>query len=523
MGCFIGAYHRIIVGYCKPRVGGVEEDAVDVFQKIVLDFLCASQSFRYDSSAKRFFEKDTPVSAETPAQSQAPESDSDLEDMEEDPEMSRRDRSQRFQRWFRDRLRKMSAEKQAASGRQSGSAAPATTKSPAEKETGSLLFSAGDLKDIPALVGKLNANSDSVSQFLRGQLSRQVHILKNPASTTEQLQAALVEGLNDVLKSGPIYDDRRFGGVKLSPKTRKLKQQDDPQGDQLIYFNRRLLQDAYPLELKPSVQFGSMLFYMAREYAVEILRTRRREVSIELPAEEDEDRGTKEFLCDAPGPVDLLAGAEDQRQIKKLVAEGMRLLRAAAHTDVQRRNVEILEAVGPLPPFRRKEGFPLFLEGDFINLSGLVGKLNAHSDLLSKFLLERLSHHAQVLTNPNSIDEQLESALIEGLNEILKHARIYDEQRFAGVKMSPETRRLMEQNAKDDDLIRFNRLILEDYYPGELKNPREVLRESYGISREAFDKAVHDTRERLRLIVEALLTGDFKHMDLRDLFSPDHE
>jgi len=115
------------------------------------------------------------------------------------------------------------------------------------------------------------------------------------------------------------------------------------------------------------------------------------------------------------------------------------------------------------------KGFSIFSPGDFLDLSGLVNKLRTHADALSQFLWNRFSAQAQqVLANPNSTAEQQEPALTQQLNLILEGGSIFEDQRFAGVQLSPETVALKARNPQGADLVRLNRLLLEDGYPLEL-------------------------------------------------------
>jgi hypothetical protein len=62
----------------------------------------------------------------------------------------------------------------------------------------------------------------------------------------------------------------------------------------------------------------------------------------------------------------------------------------------------------------------------------------------------------------------LEVALVKDFNRIIRSQSIYDAQRFAGVSLRPETQRLLAQNPQEDELLRLNRLLLEDAYPLEI-------------------------------------------------------
>ncbi len=62
------------------------------------------------------------------------------------------------------------------------------------------------------------------------------------------------------------------------------------------------------------------------------------------------------------------------------------------------------------------------------------------------------------------------------LNAVVCGPPLYDDGRFAHVDLSPETARLLDSAADDDDLRRLNRLLLQDAFPSELSH-RNVRRE----------------------------------------------
>jgi len=62
------------------------------------------------------------------------------------------------------------------------------------------------------------------------------------------LQKALVDELNRLLKGPSLYDTLRFAHMALTKKTRGLIEQ-DPQGKDLVYLNRLLLEEAYRGEI----------------------------------------------------------------------------------------------------------------------------------------------------------------------------------------------------------------------------------------------------------------------------------
>ena len=118
-------------------------------------------------------------------------------------------------------------------------------------------------------------------------------------------------------------------------------------------------------------------------------------------------------------------------------------------------------------------GSSLFSLGDFIDLSAFVAKLRTHQDPISGYLWNQFSASTrEVLTSGTSTPEQQKSALVQALNNILKGVLIYETARFDGVTLSPETQALKSQDPHGTDLIRLNRLLLEDAYPLEIaKSP----------------------------------------------------
>ena len=117
----------------------------------------------------------------------------------------------------------------------------------------------------------------------------------------------------------------------------------------------------------------------------------------------------------------------------------------------------------------------LFLVDDFIDLSSFVEKLRTLRAPISKCLWEQFSVSTQdVLTSTTSTPKEQKLALVEALNNILKGVLIYETARFAGVELSPETLALKSQNPRGIDLIRLNRLLLEDAYPREIAKSEKL-------------------------------------------------
>jgi hypothetical protein len=123
-------------------------------------------------------------------------------------------------------------------------------------------------------------------------------------------------------------------------------------------------------------------------------------------------------------------------------------------------------------PSRANDGSSLFSVDDFQDLSGFVAKLRTLQDPISAYLWNQFSASTQgVLTSATSSPEQQKLALVQALNNILKGVLIFETVRFAGVKLSTDTLELKlqySQNPQGTDLIRLNRLLLEDAYTLEI-------------------------------------------------------
>ncbi len=110
--------------------------------------------------------------------------------------------------------------------------------------------------------------------------------------------------------------------------------------------------------------------------------------------------------------------------------------------------------------------------GDLTDLPGLAAKLTGTADPVSAFLNGQLDDAVKTslaTVSATSADmKQIRSALSKDLNKIAAGPSIYDQTRFAGVKLRPETQDLLAANPQGQKLARLNRLLIEDAYPGQI-------------------------------------------------------
>jgi hypothetical protein len=179
------------------------------------------------------------------------------------------------------------------------------------------------------------------------------------------------------------------------------------------------------------------------------------------------------------------------------------------------------------------EGSPEFLPGDCTNPAALGDKLTAAApDPVSAFVATQLeADERYVLNNPNATRDERNLSLLDVLNRVVNSVvPLYADDRFAGVSLSDETVRLLQQApAGGRDLVRLNRLLLEDAYPAEIAPSRDednlaglelALRRKLGL---------RDREERFYLVEHILLrplAGDayqqgplFRNAQLRDPYS----
>jgi hypothetical protein len=113
-----------------------------------------------------------------------------------------------------------------------------------------------------------------------------------------------------------------------------------------------------------------------------------------------------------------------------------------------------------------------FVNGDILDLTGLVAKLKDAEDPLSLHLREQFAEETQRLLedfNASASDaSELVAALVDDLNRIVRGGPLFDERRFAHLVVTDEARRLLRQNPRGADLVLLNVVLLESAYSGEL-------------------------------------------------------
>lgn len=127
-------------------------------------------------------------------------------------------------------------------------------------------FSRGHFLDAGGLAGKLRDAADPVSQTIRDGLPPATQTLlaayADGAPVPDDLLAALVAGLDDVLSDDCFYSSARFLGIHLGDLVRDLIDR-NPSGAERVRLNRFLIEAAYADEVlrSPKLSAGDYLLF----------------------------------------------------------------------------------------------------------------------------------------------------------------------------------------------------------------------------------------------------------------------
>jgi len=107
---------------------------------------------------------------------------------------------------------------------------------------------------------------------------------------------------------------------------------------------------------------------------------------------------------------------------------------------------------------------------DFHNFTVFTQKLTQQKDPVSAFIYSDLSEPTRQLLNQNAAENMaaLKKDLAADLNKIITGPTIYEEQRFAGVKLEETTKDLIKRNPQGELLVRLNICLLQNTYADEI-------------------------------------------------------
>ncbi len=109
---------------------------------------------------------------------------------------------------------------------------------------------------------------------------------------------------------------------------------------------------------------------------------------------------------------------------------------------------------------------PQFSAADFLQLGALISRLTNQADAVSQTLWNRFPPETRDALQRSGDPNAIAANLRDALNTVSRGPSLYDPARFAGVQLSDQTRGFLNQVNEGRDLVRFNRLLLQDAYPG---------------------------------------------------------
>jgi type VI secretion system protein ImpF len=137
---------------------------------------------------------------------------------------------------------------------------------------------------------------------------------------------------------------------------------------------------------------------------------------------------------------------------------------------------------------------------DLTRPAALALKIRSRADLLSSYVFEQLTPEGRETLDAydgrTPEPQELLLALVAGLNGVIMGPLLYDPQRFSGVKLAPETMRLIEQGRKSANPSFLNRVLLDEAYAGEIQKMRR---------HDALSISVRDLKRCVSRDIEMLL------------------
>lgn len=144
----------------------------------------------------------------------------------------------------------------------------------------------------------------------------------------------------------------------------------------------------------------------------------------------------------------------------------------------------------------------------------LAARLRIPQNSVTRFMRDQLKPEERALLDqedPKPAVNDLLPALTEGLNRIIRGPLLYERKRFEGVKLSPDTVRLMEDSRKTSHVALLNRLLLDEVFAEELHKMRKPMPSSADI---------RELKKSVSRDIEALLNT---RRELLDGALPEHK
>lgn len=119
-----------------------------------------------------------------------------------------------------------------------------------------------------------------------------------------------------------------------------------------------------------------------------------------------------------------------------------------------------------------RAGTPFVNHDDIKNPRLLVARLRQRKDLLSAFIVVRLSPETLNLLDRAPTEQEVSIELLDGvvkaLNDVIKMACIYETERFKAVRLPKDVMLLVEDNPRGVNVPYLNRMLLDEAYVDEI-------------------------------------------------------
>lgn len=168
-----------------------------------------------------------------------------------------------------------------------------------DPRVGTPFLDSADLKSPVGFIRKLRAGEDPLSRHIAQQFLLETREalarFEGSGAVSDALTNGVIDGINQIIRRGGLYDNQRFAGIKLSRETRQMVDSVAP-GTNVPFLNRALLDEAYPDDIwkrrreSASYSIRQMKEHVGRDLSA--LLNARRELLTELPEEYKELKGT---------------------------------------------------------------------------------------------------------------------------------------------------------------------------------------------------------------------------------------
>ena len=173
---------------------------------------------------------------------------------------------------------------------------------------------------------------------------------------------------------------------------------------------------------------------------------------------------------------------------------------------------DLFEGIGARVEKRRRTSTSWFTPEQIIKPQALAADLHKsdHQTALSSYLYSKLTPDTQHLVDAGTDESALRKALSKDLNSVVGDGNLYDSNRFQGIKLplliekaAPSL--VATTTAGQNNIIRLNRRMLEEAYPGDVTKSlggvypdTEIIMPSAEDSQNCFNDYLMDAQRRLQ-------------------------